>query len=89
MLKKRLSLKNRGLVPTTQPEPDFSRAYRFNEVINNVELITYINCHNLLMTGYKDLGKNFKITPKMGVLPICDKNWALLLLHPGALTAKN
>ena len=40
MTKKRQNLKNRGLVPTIQPETDFSQTCGFREVLSNVELIT-------------------------------------------------
>ena len=33
---------NRGLVPTIQAEPDFSKICWFCEVLDNVELITYM-----------------------------------------------
>ena len=52
-----LGLKNRGLVPIIQPDPDFSRIYRFREVVDNVEPITYMKFKNILMTGCKDMSK--------------------------------
>ena len=94
MLKKRLSLKKRGLVPTIQPEPDFSWTCRFCQMLDNVELIMYMKFQKLLMTGCRDMDKNIKNTPKVGFFPICDsrrfffKNRALSLLYPyGTLTS--
>ena len=51
-----------GLVPTIQPKTDFSWTHSFHEVLNNVELITYMKLKNILMTRCKDMGKK---TPKM------------------------
>ena len=52
--------KDRGLIITIQLEPDFFRTYRFREVVDNVELIIYMTFQNILMTGYKDMGKKQK-----------------------------
>ena len=60
--RKNISLKNRNPVHTIKPEPDFFQTYRFREVVDNVELITYMKFQKFLMTGCKDKGKkNFKI----------------------------
>ena len=56
-LKKQPSLKNRGLVPTIQPEPDFSWTCGFRQMLDNVELIMYMKFQKLLMTGSRDIDK--------------------------------
>ena len=58
-----------SLVPTIQSEPDFSPSYSFLEAVDNVEHITYMKFQYILMTGCKDMSKNFKNTPKMEVSP--------------------
>ena len=89
MLKKRESLKNRGLVPTIQPEPDFSWTCGFRYMLDNVEVIRYMKFQKLLMTGCRDMDKKRqKIPPKWGFSSIFDpprfffKNRALSLLYP-------
>ena len=42
MAKKLQSLKERGLVPTIQTEPDFSWICGFHKVLDNVEFIIYL-----------------------------------------------
>ena len=54
------------MVPTIQPEPDFSLTYGFRGVVHNVKFVTYIKFQNILRTGCKDIEKNFKNTPKWG-----------------------
>ena len=41
-LPKKLDLKNIGLVPTIKLEPEFSWTCGFREVLDNVELTTYV-----------------------------------------------
>ena len=50
----------RGLVPSIQPETDFYHTNGFREVVDNVELITYMKFQNISMTGCKDMDKNVK-----------------------------
>ena len=57
MPKKGLSLKNRGLIPTIQPEPDFSWTCGFREVLDNAELIMYMKFQKLLITRCRDMDK--------------------------------
>ena len=64
MLKKRQSLKNRGLLPTVQQEPDFSWTCDFREVLDTNELITCVKFQKILMTGCRDMDK-IKNVPKM------------------------
>ena len=64
--KKRPSLKNRGLVPTIQPEPDFSWTCGFREVLDNVDLILYMKFQKIVMTGCKDMDKKIKNSLKWG-----------------------
>ena len=71
-LKMTLSLKSRGLVPTIQPELDFSLTYSFQEVVDNVELITYMKFQKTLKTRCKDMGKKLKKYPQNGFSSICD-----------------
>ena len=65
MQKKRLSLKNRGLVPTIQPEPDLSWTCGFPQVLHNVELIMYMKFQKTLMTGYRAIDTKHQKCPKM------------------------
>ena len=69
MPKKRQSLKNRGLVPTIQPEPDFSWTCGFRQMLDNVELIMYIKFQKLLMTGCRDMDKKHQKYPQNGGFP--------------------
>ena len=83
MLKKRLSLKNRGLVPTIQPDPDFSWTCGFHWVLHNVELVMYTKFQKILMTGSRDMLKMLKIFFFQFVTPnILFKNRALQILEP-------
>ena len=71
-MQKILSLTNRGLVPTKQPETDFPLTYRFRKTVDNVQLITYMKFQNILMTGWKDMGKKFwkyPPPPPMRIIP--------------------
>ena len=79
---------NRGLVPTVQPEPDFSWTCVFREMTNNVEFITYMKFQKLLMTECRDMDKKHQKYPQNGGFPpFFFKNRALSLLYPyGALT---
>ena len=61
-----ISLKN-SLVPTIQPEPDFSLKCVFQEVLYNVKLVRYMKCQKILMIGCRDMGKNTKNTAKIGI----------------------
>ena len=71
--KTRQSLTNRGQIFVIQPEPDFSRTCCFQEVVDNVELITYTKFQKILMSGCRVLGKKpSKIHPKWGFSSICD-----------------
>ena len=70
MVKKLKSLKYRGLVPTIQVEPDFSRTCSFCVVVDKVELITYIKFQRILITGWTDMGKLHKKYPQKGFFPI-------------------
>ena len=54
-----------GLVPTVQPEPDFTWTCIFCEMLGNVELIMYMKFQKNLMTGGRDMDKIIKNTPKM------------------------
>ena len=54
------------MVPTIQSEPDSSDTYGFAEVLDNVELITYMKFQNILRPGCRDMDKNIKNAPKMG-----------------------
>ena len=67
MLKK--CLKNRGLVPTIQPEPDFSWTCGFRQKLDNVELIMYMKFQKILMTGCRDMDKKHQKCPKNGGFP--------------------
>ena len=94
MSKKWQNLKNRSLFPSVQPESDFSRTYHFLEVVDNVDLITYKKFQNILIRMQRYGQKTLKISPQMGVHPICEpprfffKNRALSLLYPyGALAS--
>ena len=85
------SLKSRGLVPTIQPEPDFSQVCSFWKILDNVELITNIESQKILKTGCRKKHQKF---PRNGGLPpfvtpkIFYKNKALSLVYPyGALTS--
>ena len=49
----------KGLAPTIQSEPDFSWICTFREVVDNGELTTYMKSQKILITGFKDKGKNF------------------------------
>ena len=76
------------MVPTVQPE-DFSQACAFHKVLDDVQLITYMefqkNCNDR-MQRYKQ--KILKMPPTWVLSPICDpkrfffKNRALSLLYP-------
>ena len=95
MPKKWQSLKNRVLVSTIQPEPDFSWTCCFHSVLDNVELIMYMQFQKLLMTGSRDMDKKHQKYPQNGFFPpfltpqdFFFKNRALSLLYPyGALTS--
>ena len=63
------SLKNRGLVPTIEAEPDFSWTCSFCWVLDNVEHIMYIKLQKLLMTGCRDMDKKHQKYPQNGFLP--------------------
>ena len=81
------SLKNRGLVPIIQPEPDFSQTCGFCEILDNVEL-TYMKFQKILMTGCRDKGTKHQKYPICDPIMIFFKNLALSLLYPyGALTS--
>ena len=79
--KKRLSPKNRGLVPTIQPEPDFSWTCGFRYELDNVELVMYVKFQKHLMTGCRDMDKKPQKLPKNGVFP------SVTLYPYGALTS--
>ena len=72
MVENRLSLKNRGLVPNIQPEPDFWTC-GFREVFDKVELVTYVKFQKILMSGRRDMKrygqKRSKMPPKMEFFP--------------------
>ena len=72
MLKNDESLKNRGLVLTAQPEPEFSQTCRFWEMLDYEEIIMYMNINEILMTGCRAIDKKHqKKPPIMGVSSIC------------------
>ena len=84
------SLKNRGLVPTIEPEPALSQTCGFRKVLDNVELISNIKFPKKLMSECRDIEN----APNMGLSPICEppnilfNNRALSLLYCyGALTS--
>ena len=94
MPKKWPSLKNRGLVPTIQPEPDSSWTCRFHLVLDNVKLIMYMKFQKLLMTGLSMDQKHQKCLKNGGFPPFVNpkifffKNPALSLLYLyGVLTS--
>ena len=88
MRKVRRSLKNRGLVHSIQPEPDFSWTYGFRKELNDVELITYMKFQNIFMIGCRDMGKELQNYSYTGVFPpfvipkIFFKNRAPPLVYP-------
>ena len=45
---------------------DFSRTGGFHELLDNVELITYMKFKEILITGCRDMDKNSKNAPQMG-----------------------
>ena len=69
MPKKWPSLKNRGLIPTIQPDPDFSLTCGFCLVLDNVELFMYMKFQKFLMTRWRDMDKEHQKWPKNGVFP--------------------
>ena len=83
-------VQNRGLVPTTQPEPDFSCTYVFHELLDNVKLII---SQKMLMTGCRDMGKKlencqFGFSPNLRPRTFFFKNQALSIMYPyGVLTS--
>ena len=72
MTKKQLGFKNRGLVPTIQPEPDFLQKCDFCKVLDSVEVITYLEFQKTLGTGFRDIGNQHKKCPNNGFVSICD-----------------
>ena len=83
-----------GLVPIIQPKSDLSWKCSFCAVLDNNELIMFIKCQKILMTGYRGMDKPQQKSPKMEVFPIFVipkfffKNWTLSLLYPyGASTS--
>ena len=66
------SVKNRGLAPTIQPEPDFSWICGFRQMLDNVELIMYMKFQKLLIAGCRDMDKKQQNIPKIEFFPICD-----------------
>ena len=90
---KMTSLRNigyRSLVPTIQPQPDFSQTCGFWKDFDNVD---FMNFQNILMTRCKDTCKKLQKYPQNEFSLICDpqgffQNWDLSLLYPyGALTS--
>ena len=73
MAKNDSSLKNSGMVPTIQQDPDFSKTYSFREVVGKVELITYMKSQKILITECRDMSKKHKKYPK---------NWGFPRLGP-------
>ena len=67
MPKNGLRLKNRGLVPTIQPEQDFSLKCDFCEVLDSFELLIRMKFQKTLMTGCRDMSKKLKKYLKKGL----------------------
>ena len=51
------STKKRGIVPSQQPQPDFSKTCEFREVLDNVDFGLMI-FQRILMAGFRDIGEN-------------------------------
>ena len=64
MPKKGPRLKNRGLVPTKPPEPDFSWLFDFCYVLASVELIIYMKFQKFLTTGSREMDKKDQKCPQ-------------------------
>ena len=60
---------NGGLVPTIQPEPEFSQTGGFRNVFDNVELIMYMKFQKIFMTGCRDMDKKLKKYLQNGIFP--------------------
>ena len=58
-----------GLVPTKEPELDFSQTCGFCETLDSVELITYIKFQSILMTGYRDPRDSIQKSGSVTCLP--------------------
>ena len=57
-----MCLKNRSLTPTIQQEPDFPQARSFRKVLDNVELVTYMEFQKIQWLDDRDIVK--KMPPK-------------------------
>ena len=68
---KRPSPKNRGLVPTILPEPDFSPTYVFRKVLDNVEVTTYMKFQNIFYHWMQRCRKKLQKYPQNGGCPLC------------------
>ena len=72
-------------------EPDFFRTYKFQEVLDNIELVTDMKFHKMI--GCRDMGKNIKNAQKIVFSPFVTPHdhiskIVLSLLYPsGALTS--
>ena len=60
--------KYRGLIPTIQPEPEFSWTCSFHKLLDSAELILYMKYQKIWMTGWQKTSKIAQI----GFSPICD-----------------
>ena len=77
----------RGLVPTKEPEPDFSWKCSFHWVLDDVELIMYEISETLNDWMQRYGQKTSKMPPKWGFSPIFKNLTLSLLYNYGTLTA--